>query len=141
MFRERGREGEKHRYDREALVCYLLYAPQPGTEPATQACALTGSQTGELFALQNDTQPSDTGQGRGRIFFHLLSGDPAPLGILGCLSSAFLSFIQQMFPECDCASWLISVGALQDALGSHSRGIWARLEVREGISDEVPFVL
>lgn len=45
-----------------------------------------------------------------------------------------------MFPECDCVSWLISDGALQHALGSHRRGIWASLEVRKGISDEVPIV-
>ena len=37
--------GEKHRCERETSIGYLLYVPQPGTWPATQACALTGNQT------------------------------------------------------------------------------------------------
>ena len=45
FFRERGREeereGEKYSHERETLIRYLLYVPQPGTKPATLACALT----------------------------------------------------------------------------------------------------
>ena len=51
-FRERGREGErereKHQCVREASIGCLLHAPQVGTWPATQACALIGNWTGNL---------------------------------------------------------------------------------------------
>ena len=42
MGREGEREGEKYEISR------LSYTPQPGTEPATQACALTRNWTGDL---------------------------------------------------------------------------------------------
>ena len=47
-FRERGKEGEKGREkkyqcERETSISGLLNAPQPGTDPATQACAQTGT--------------------------------------------------------------------------------------------------
>ena len=38
--RERGRETFM---EENTLINCLLYAPQPGTEPTTQACALTGN--------------------------------------------------------------------------------------------------
>ena len=45
FFRERGRdgerEGEKHQCVREILIDCLAHAPQPGTAPTTQACALS----------------------------------------------------------------------------------------------------
>ena len=48
--REGGREGEtkgeKHQCERH-IDCLPLAHPQLGTLPATQACALTGSRTGE----------------------------------------------------------------------------------------------
>ena len=44
--RERGREGER---GRETSVGGLLYVPQPGTKPATQAHAPTGNQIGDLW--------------------------------------------------------------------------------------------
>ena len=51
FFRERGREGEregeKHRCEREMSIGCLLCTPQPGTKPATQACALTENWTGD----------------------------------------------------------------------------------------------
>ena len=48
--REGGREkaGEKHPCEREISIDCLPSVPWPGTEPATQAHALTGNQTGEL---------------------------------------------------------------------------------------------
>ena len=39
---------EKHRCEKETPTCCLLYSPRPGTEPASQACALTRNQTGNL---------------------------------------------------------------------------------------------
>ena len=33
--REREREGEKHRFERETLIGYLLYMSRPGTKPKT----------------------------------------------------------------------------------------------------------
>lgn len=68
-------------------------------------------------------------------------GDPAPLGILGFLFSAFLWFVQQIFTECDDVSGLHSVRALQEAVHSHSRGIWASSEIRKGIPEKVPVIL
>ena len=46
--RKRGREGEKHRCERETPNSCLLPTPLPGTKPATQACALTRNWTGNL---------------------------------------------------------------------------------------------
>ena len=45
-----------------------------------------------------------------------------------------------MLTECEYVSALNSDRALQDAVGSHSRGIWASSEVRKGIPEEVPVV-
>ena len=49
FFRERGREkerqGEKHRGEKYRSVAFL-HVLLPGTERATQACALIGDQTG-----------------------------------------------------------------------------------------------
>ena len=42
IFRERGiLEGEKHLCKRETLIGCPLHTPRLGTEPTTQACALT----------------------------------------------------------------------------------------------------
>ena len=38
------RKGEKHQCERETSISCLLHAPQPGTEPATQACVPTGTK-------------------------------------------------------------------------------------------------
>ena len=51
------RKGEKQ-CERETLVGCLSYAPQPGTESATQACALTESYP-QPFSLWGDTQPTE----------------------------------------------------------------------------------
>ena len=49
----------------------LLYVPQLGTEPETQACALTGTQTlGPSFCGMTYNPLSHTGQGA--VCFHLL---------------------------------------------------------------------
>ena len=52
FFRERGWEreweGENHRCVRETSMNCLLHAPQLGTWPETQACAMTGNWTGDL---------------------------------------------------------------------------------------------
>ena len=42
------RKGEKHWYERETSIGCLSYVLQLGIEPATQACVLTRSQTGDL---------------------------------------------------------------------------------------------
>ena len=41
----RKREEEKHEHERETSTGCLSHTPQLGTEPATQACALTGNPT------------------------------------------------------------------------------------------------
>ena len=50
IFRERGREWKKRGRERsmlrETLIGCLSHAPQPGTWPATHACALMGNRTG-----------------------------------------------------------------------------------------------
>ena len=66
-FRERRmeeeREGKKHLFETEASIGCLLDVPQ-GTEPATQACALTGNQTsGLLVCSPMPNQLSRTGRG------------------------------------------------------------------------------
>ena len=52
IFRARGREGdregEKRRCVRETLISCPSRAPHPGSECATQACALTGNRTSDL---------------------------------------------------------------------------------------------
>ena len=68
IFRRRGREGkregEKHQYEREMSIGCLSRAFQPGTEPATQACALTGNQTWDLSLCgMTPNQLSHTSQG------------------------------------------------------------------------------
>lgn len=45
---ERGREGGKRERERETPISSLPYLPLPGNQPATQACALTADQTGNL---------------------------------------------------------------------------------------------
>ena len=47
IFRERGREGERR--ERNISVWLPLVCPLLGTWPTTQACALTGNQTGSLW--------------------------------------------------------------------------------------------
>ena len=49
LFLERGREEERERnmVVRETTIGCLLSVPLLGTEPATQACALTGNQTSD----------------------------------------------------------------------------------------------
>ena len=56
--------GEKHRCERETSIGYLLYVPQPGTWPATQAVALTENQTSDLWLCgTTPNQLSHTSQG------------------------------------------------------------------------------
>ena len=67
--REEEREVEKHWCEREALISCLLHAPQPGTKPTTQACALTGNWTGDLLVCGTmPNQLSHTGQGWNSFF-------------------------------------------------------------------------
>ena len=70
IFSERGREGEregeKHWCEERTLIGCLLYTPGPGTEGTTQAWALTGNQTVDLWLCRM------TGQGS-VLFFWLLS--------------------------------------------------------------------
>ena len=68
IFRDRGREGErggkKHCCERETSIGCLSCVPWPGTEPVTQACALTRNQTGDLLLCGTmPNQMSHTGQG------------------------------------------------------------------------------
>ena len=58
FFLERGK-GRKKRGTltwEKTSIAYLFHGPQLETEPATQACALTGI---EPFALQDDAQPTE----------------------------------------------------------------------------------
>ena len=56
-------------FERETLIGCLSYASLPGTEPTTQACALTGSRTGDLSLCRKmPNQLSHTGQGHLRTF-------------------------------------------------------------------------
>ena len=57
--RKGDREEEKHPYVRLPLTC-----PQPGTRPASQACALTWNRTCDLLVYgKMPNPPSHTGQG------------------------------------------------------------------------------
>ena len=65
-----GRQGKDRRNRRETLMCeriidrLTLTRPQPGIWPATQACALTGNQTGDLLVCGTMPNPlSHTSQG------------------------------------------------------------------------------
>ena len=67
--KERGRdgerEGEKHPCEREISISCILHPPRLGTEPATQACALTGNQTsGSLLCGMTPNQQNHTSQGQ-----------------------------------------------------------------------------
>ena len=60
LFLERGNGREK---ERERNIDRLpLARPQLDTCPTTQACALTGNQTGDLFSLQDNAQPTEPHQ-------------------------------------------------------------------------------
>lgn len=56
------------------------------------------------------------------------------------MSFPWLSFIHSADVFWVYVSGLNSGRALQDAVGSHSRGIWASLKIRKGIPTEVPVV-
>ena len=74
--REEGREKEreKHWYERETSISCLLHTPWPGTEPATQACALTRNRTCDLSVCRmTPNQLSHTSQGPRQIFLNLKS--------------------------------------------------------------------
>ena len=67
FLRDGGREGEREGRSinvRKSSIGCLLYAPHPGTKPATQACALTGNRTGNLLLCGvTSNQVSHTGPG------------------------------------------------------------------------------
>ena len=68
IFRERGREGEregeKHQCERQTSISCPSHMPQPETDPATQARALTRNPTGSLSLRQTTpNQLSHTSQG------------------------------------------------------------------------------
>ena len=56
IFRERGREGDKHWCDRETLIGCLSYVPWLGIQSAIQVCALTRSWWPLTF--QDNTHPT-----------------------------------------------------------------------------------
>ena len=61
--REKDRE-RKHQYEGETSISCLLDMPQPGTDPATQAYALTGNQTYDpSLCGMTPNQLSQTDQG------------------------------------------------------------------------------
>ena len=69
LLREKGRKGErmgeKHQCVRDTSIGCLSHAPNWGTWPATQACALTGNQTCDLLVLRLALSPlSHTSQGQ-----------------------------------------------------------------------------
>ena len=57
--REVERNGEKQLFERETLIDFLLYRPQPRTKLATQACALTGNWTHDLLVYRLFRQPTE----------------------------------------------------------------------------------
>ena len=62
FFREKGREGER---EGKKHLLFASRMPQLGTWPATQACAVTGNQTGNLLVCRLMLNPlSHTSQGR-----------------------------------------------------------------------------
>ena len=70
VFSERGEERGKER-ERETSVGHPSYTPWLGTWPATQACALTRNQTGDLlFCKVTSNQLSHTGQGSLHFSIH-----------------------------------------------------------------------
>ena len=58
IFRERGKEGEREG-EKHQLVASQMH---PGTEPATQACALTGNQHGDLLVCETTLQSTEPHQ-------------------------------------------------------------------------------
>ena len=61
MFTKRGRQGER---GRDTSIGYILHDPQLRTWPATQTCALTGNQTGNLLVCGLMSNPvNHTSQG------------------------------------------------------------------------------
>ena len=78
IFRERGREGER---EGNINMWLPLVCPPLGTRPATQACALTGNQTGDPLVCKPALNPlSHTSQGYSDSFKELT----------GCLEEAIL---------------------------------------------------
>ena len=68
--REREREGEEHQCVRDTSIILPLARPQPGTWPATQACALTGNRTRDLLVHRPTLSPlSHTSQTEQLFFF------------------------------------------------------------------------
>ena len=61
--KEGKKEGRKEGWKGRKIGC-LLFMPRQGTAPATQACALTGNQTGDLLPCGTMTNElSHTSQG------------------------------------------------------------------------------
>ena len=68
LFLDRGDGREKER-ERNIKMWLPLACPQPGTWPATQACALTGNRTGDPLVHRPVLNPlSHTSQGPGANF-------------------------------------------------------------------------
>ena len=65
----REKEGKKHRCERQTSMGWLLFlAPQAGTRPATQACALTRNGTSDPLLWEGTlNQQSHVGQDYSRV--------------------------------------------------------------------------
>ena len=61
LFLERG-EGRENERERNINVWLPLLHPQLGTQPAPQACALTGNQTSDPYAWQVGAQSTEPQQ-------------------------------------------------------------------------------
>ena len=75
IFREKRREEErKGNIDvRETFINCLSYVPQPGTEPTTQACALTRNQNGYISLCRTTpNQLNHTCQGYDEFIIDIL---------------------------------------------------------------------
>ena len=73
IFRERGREGEKHQCERGTGISCISQAPHLGTEPATWAHALARIQTGDPPLCGTMPNPlSHMGQGQPFLFIYSL---------------------------------------------------------------------
>ena len=85
---ERGKEGER---ERKKNINQLPFEPKPGTEPKTQACALTRNRTGNLLLCRTTpNQLSHTGMGQ---FSHLGNTNICFISIEALYSSLLYIFL------------------------------------------------
>ena len=101
LYLDRGKEREKER-ERNINVRLPLTRPQPGTWPATQACALTGNRTSNPLVRRPALNLiSHTSKGRYNLFYKILCDLSTNYFILTYLIFTILS----LFPQELISSW------------------------------------